>query len=65
MSRGAKHWIDGADEAAKEIQLQPLMSGARAEDEGLFVLQHRHWLASMKKAVEQEQQNLIHVEAGQ
>ena len=65
MSRGAKHWIDGADEAAKEIQLKPLMSGARAEDEGLFVLQHRHWLASMKKAVEQEQQNLIHVEAGQ
>jgi benzoate/toluate 1,2-dioxygenase alpha subunit len=65
MSRGAKHWIDGADEAAKEIQLKPLLSGARAEDEGLFVVQHRHWLATMQKAVEQEQQNLIHVEAGQ
>ena len=64
MSRGAKHWIEGADDAAKEIQLQPLMSGARAEDEGLFVLQHRHWLASMKKAIEQEQ-NLIPVEAVQ
>ncbi|WP_455229681.1 benzoate 1,2-dioxygenase large subunit [Geopseudomonas aromaticivorans] len=64
MSRGAKHWIDGADEAAKQIQLKPLMSGARAEDEGLFVLQHRFWLATMLKAIEQEQQNLIHVEAG-
>ncbi len=65
MSRGAKHWIQGADEAAREIQLKPLLSGARAEDEGLFVVQHRHWLATMQKAVEQEQQNLIHVEAGQ
>ncbi|CAD5376275.1 Toluate 1,2-dioxygenase subunit alpha [Pseudomonas sp. OF001] len=65
MSRGAKHWIEGADEAAREIQLKPLLSGARAEDEGLFVVQHRHWLATMQKAVEQEQQNLIHVEAGQ
>ncbi|SFQ47579.1 benzoate/toluate 1,2-dioxygenase alpha subunit [Geopseudomonas sagittaria] len=65
MSRGATHWIEGADEAAKEIDLKPLLSGARTEDEGLFVVQHRHWLASMKKAVEQEQQNLIHVEAGQ
>ncbi len=65
MSRGAKHWIQGADESAKEIGLKPLLSGARAEDEGLFVVQHRHWLATMQKAVEQEQQNLIHVEAGQ
>lgn len=65
MSRGAKHWIQGADEAAREIELKPLLSGARAEDEGLFVVQHRHWLATMQKAVEQEQQQLIHVEAGQ
>ncbi|MBV2134255.1 benzoate 1,2-dioxygenase large subunit [Pseudomonas sp. MAP12] len=65
MSRGATHWIEGADEAAKEIELKPLVSGVRTEDEGLFVVQHRHWLATMKKAVAQEQQKLIHVEAGQ
>ncbi|MCQ4347961.1 benzoate 1,2-dioxygenase large subunit [Pseudomonas stutzeri] len=65
MSRGAKHWIEGADAAARDIDLKPLLSGARAEDEGLFVVQHRHWLATMQKAVEQEQQKLIHVEAGQ
>ncbi|BAW21877.1 benzoate 1,2-dioxygenase large subunit [Pseudomonas putida] len=65
MSRGATHWIEGADEAAKEIELKPLVSGVRTEDEGLFVVQHRHWLATMKKAVAQEQQKLIHVEVGQ
>jgi benzoate/toluate 1,2-dioxygenase alpha subunit len=65
MSRGAKHWIEGADAAARDIDLKPLLSGARAEDEGLFVVQHRHWLATMQKAVEQEQQKLIHVEARQ
>ena len=65
MSRGATHWIEGADAAARDIDLKPLMSGARAEDEGLFVLQHRHWLAAMQRAVEQEQQQLIPVEAAQ
>jgi benzoate/toluate 1,2-dioxygenase alpha subunit len=63
MARGAKHWIQGADESAKEIGLKPLLSGARAEDEGLFVVQHRHWLATMQKAVEQEQQQLIPAES--
>lgn len=64
MSRGARHWIEGADAAARDIDLQPRMSGVRAEDEGLFVVQHRHWLATMQQAVAQEQQDLIHVEAG-
>ena len=64
MSRGAKHWIEGADGAARDIDLQPRMSGVRAEDESLFVVQHRHWLATMQQAVAQEQQDLIHVEAG-
>jgi hypothetical protein len=36
LSRGAAHWIQGADEAAESIGLKPLMSGARTEDEGLF-----------------------------
>jgi len=62
MSRGAKHWIDGADEGAQEIDLHPLMSGVRTEDEGLFVLQHHYWQQQMIKAVQQEQDQLIHVE---
>ena len=34
MSRGAQHWIQGADAAAEAIGLKPLLSGARTEDEG-------------------------------
>jgi len=62
MSRGAKHWIEGADDGARSIDLQPMMSGARTEDEGLFVLQHHYWQQQMIKAVKAEQEQLIHVE---
>ncbi|UFN48647.1 benzoate 1,2-dioxygenase large subunit [Roseomonas sp. OT10] len=54
MSRGAKHWIDGADEAAQAIGMQPLMSGLRTEDEGLFVVQHRYWHETMQRALAAE-----------
>ncbi|BAI74265.1 benzoate 1,2-dioxygenase alpha subunit (plasmid) [Azospirillum sp. B510] len=50
LSRGAAHWVEGADEAAKAIDLHPLMSGVRTEDEGLFVVQHQHWLDTMRRA---------------
>ncbi|MCU1716927.1 benzoate 1,2-dioxygenase large subunit [Pseudomonas sp. 5P_3.1_Bac2] len=54
MSRGAKHWVKGADAAATEIALKPLLSGVRTEDEGLFVLQHQYWQQCMLKAVAAE-----------
>ncbi|MEI8077864.1 MAG: benzoate 1,2-dioxygenase large subunit [Betaproteobacteria bacterium] len=57
MCRGAEHWIEGADEAAKEIGLRPILSGLKTEDEGLYTVQHRYWLETMKKAVKQEQVN--------
>ncbi|WP_019448956.1 benzoate 1,2-dioxygenase large subunit [Cupriavidus sp. BIS7] len=53
MCRGATHWIDGPDEAAQRIGLNPVMSGLRTEDEGLYTVQHRYWLETMKRAVEQ------------
>ncbi|MNN76190.1 2-halobenzoate 1,2-dioxygenase large subunit [compost metagenome] len=65
MSRGAEHWIEGADAAAEEIDLKPLLSGVRTEDEGLFVLQHKYWQETMLKALAAEQANLIAVEAVQ
>jgi benzoate/toluate 1,2-dioxygenase alpha subunit len=43
---------------------QPLLSGVRTEDEGLFVLQHKYWQETMIKALKAEQQ-LIPVEAVQ
>jgi benzoate/toluate 1,2-dioxygenase subunit alpha len=54
MSRGAQHWIPGADAAAESIGLKPLMSGARTEDEGLFVLQHKYWQEAMQRALSAE-----------
>jgi benzoate/toluate 1,2-dioxygenase alpha subunit len=50
MCRGATHWIHGADDAAQDIGLAPVMSGVRTEDEGLYTIQHRYWLDVMKKA---------------
>ena len=61
MSRGAEHWVEGADAAATEIDLKPLLSGVRTEDEGLFVLQHKYWQETMLKAAAGEPQ-LIPVE---
>lgn len=54
MCRGATHWIKGADENAKLLGMNPVMSGARAEDEGLYPVQHRYWLSVMEQAVEAE-----------
>jgi benzoate/toluate 1,2-dioxygenase alpha subunit len=51
MCRGATHWIKGADAAAKDIGLAPVMSGVHAEDEGLYTVQHRYWLEVMKMAL--------------
>lgn len=56
MCRGSEHWIQGADEGVAAIDLKPLMSGVKTEDEGLYTVQHRYWHEEMKKALEQEQQ---------
>jgi benzoate/toluate 1,2-dioxygenase alpha subunit len=34
--------------------MKPLISGARSEDEGLFVCQHDYWAKAMRKAVQTE-----------
>ena len=31
--------------------LNPLMSGARIEDEGLFLVQHKYWQEAMQRAL--------------
>jgi benzoate/toluate 1,2-dioxygenase alpha subunit len=55
MCRGSTHWVQGADAAAREIGLNPVMSGVKTEDEGLYTIQHRYWLDVMKKAVKAEE----------
>ena len=54
MSRGAGHWIDGPDDYAKELGLEPVSSGQRTEDEGLYLVQHGYWKKAMRDAVEAE-----------
>ena len=51
MCRGATHWIEGADDAARQIGLQPVMSGLKTEDEGLYTVQHSYWLKVMQQAL--------------
>jgi benzoate/toluate 1,2-dioxygenase subunit alpha len=54
ICRGATHWIQGADENAESIGMKPLLSGAKTEDEGLFVMQHKYWLETVKKSLKSE-----------
>ncbi len=49
LSRGAQHWVRGADEGAAAIGLKPLLSGLKTEDEGLFAVQHRYWMQTMQR----------------
>ncbi|RYE48567.1 MAG: benzoate 1,2-dioxygenase large subunit [Hyphomicrobiales bacterium] len=51
LSRGATHWIEGADELARKAGFSPVMSGPLIEDEGLFVVQHRAWQDHMVRAI--------------
>lgn len=55
LSRGAKHWIKGQDNEAKSIDLHPLLSGQKAEDEGLYVAQHHYWQEKMLEAARKKQ----------
>jgi benzoate/toluate 1,2-dioxygenase alpha subunit len=54
MSRGATHWIKGPDDDAKALGINPVLSGARVEDEGLYPVQHGYWLKAMRHAVDLE-----------
>lgn len=56
MCRGAEHWIDGADEDAKSLGIEPVLSGAKSEDEGLYTVQHRYWTQTLTEAVKKEQE---------
>lgn len=54
MSRGQTHQIDGPDEQAKALGINPISSGARTEDEGLFPIQHAYWQEVMANAIGEE-----------
>ena len=54
MSRGASHWIDGPDDEAKTLGLDPVSSGVKTEDEGLFIVQHGYWKKALRQGLEIE-----------
>jgi benzoate/toluate 1,2-dioxygenase alpha subunit len=54
LTRGATQWIEGPDEDAKALGVNPILSGARTEDEGLFVIQHSQWTERMAEAIAKE-----------
>tara|TARA_R110002072_G_scaffold279949_1_gene442234 strand:- start:2732 stop:4090 length:1359 start_codon:yes stop_codon:yes gene_type:complete len=62
LSRGAKHWVDGQDEEAKNIDLFPLLSGVKSEDEGLFVMQHEYWANTLLSCMSDEEDKVIYKE---
>lgn len=47
MSRGMAQEIKGPDDLAKELGISPASSGAKIEDEGIFLAQHIRWLELM------------------
>ncbi|SCW72939.1 benzoate/toluate 1,2-dioxygenase alpha subunit [Sphingobium faniae] len=55
LSRGATHWIDGPDDNARALGLQPLLSGDRSEDEGLFLRQHEYWARTLTGALRRDE----------
>ncbi len=56
LTRGAIQWIKGPDEDAKKLGIEPILSGARTEDEGLFVIQHSNWQERMNHAIAKERE---------
>ena len=54
LSRGAKRWIDGADDNARAMGMKPKLSSERSEDEGLFVRQHEFWAETILAALDRE-----------
>lgn len=55
LSRGATHWIKGADADADAIGMKPLLSGKKTEDEGLFVVQHAYWKQALIDGLRKDQ----------
>lgn len=59
LSRGALQWIAGPDEHARKLGFSPLSSGARTEDEGLFVYQHKDWANRLREGVRAEREHAV------
>lgn len=51
MSRGATRWLEGADDNAQAMDIKPLLSGPRSEDEALYISHHHHWQQTLLRSL--------------
>lgn len=51
MSRGATRWLEGPDENAQTMEIKPLLSGPRSEDEALYISHHHHWQQTLLRSL--------------
>lgn len=51
VSRGAAHMVKGADDRARRLGFTPTFCGSQLQDEGLFLNQHRQWLAILSDGI--------------
>lgn len=63
LCRGATHWIEGPDQSAKELGIDPIMSGIKSEDEGLFAMQHKCWVETLTNSLRKEGETAIDASA--
>lgn len=49
--------VEGPDDEADKIDLKPILSGVKTEDEGLYVAQHTYWLEQVREALESKAKN--------
>lgn len=56
MSRGATRWLEGADENAQAMSINPLLSGPRSEDEALYISHHHHWQQTLLRTLQNSEQ---------
>ncbi|MRH91863.1 hypothetical protein GFY24_31250 [Nocardia sp. SYP-A9097] len=52
LSRGVSHQLAGPDEDARKLGINPISSGVKVEDEGLYPIQHGYWATALRTALE-------------
>jgi benzoate/toluate 1,2-dioxygenase alpha subunit len=58
MSRGQAHEIQGQDDLAQELGIQPGSSGFKASDEGIFIAQHARWAQLMATGAQEGEKHV-------
>lgn len=52
LSRGVTHQLAGPDEDARKIGINPISSGVKVEDEGLYPIQHGYWADTLRRGLD-------------